>query len=275
MKGALAAMLEVATEWAQAKNSGILGFLFTSGEEGDDFLDGTPYVMQKLQEQKIKVDYAIVGEPSSTQRTGDSIKIGRRGSLSGKVSISGIQGHVAYPQFAENAIHKALPFLTALSQKHWDDGNEFFPSSSLQLTRIQIPNAAGNVIPGILEFEFNIRYNSLHHSEDIKQKIDSLALKYGLEFNCQWRLSGEPFLTRQGYLIDTVQTCIKQINHDAAELSTSGGTSDARFIAPLGIEVIELGLPNASIHQVNEYIHLDDLITLKNLYLAITKALLI
>ena len=274
MKGAVAAMLSLAKAWAENPGLGTLGFLLTSGEEGDDFLDGTPYVMQQLQQQGTHIDYVIVGEPSSQVFSGDTIKVGRRGSLSGKASIKGIQGHVAYPQHALNAIHHALPFLTALSQKHWDDGCEHFPPSTLQMTNIDIPNPAKNVIPGILTFEFNLRYNPQQTSEGIKEMILGLAREHQIDLHCDWQLSGEPFLTPPGPLTQTVKTCIKDLTHCSPECSTSGGTSDARFIAPYGIEVIELGLPNPTIHQANENIAHQDLTQLYALYLHITDALL-
>jgi len=273
MKGAVAAMLAVASQW-KASNPGILGFLITSGEEGQDYQDGTPFVMQALQQQGIHIDYCIVGEPSSDSITGDTIKNGRRGSLSATLTISGAQGHVAYPHHADNAIHKALPFLTALSAKIWDMGNTFFPASTLQITRVFVPTSARNVIPGTLEVDFNIRFNTEHDSVSIKQQILDLAKHHGIEANFEWELSGEPFITPLGKLIEISQNVIQKHLGHTAVLSTSGGTSDARFIAPYQIQVIELGVPNASIHQPNECVSKVELTQLAHLYLEICTTLL-
>lgn len=276
MKGAVACMLTLAENWTKQTKitNGILGFLFTSGEEGDDYLDGTPFVMQKLKEQNIKIDFCVVGEPTSFKQTGDVIKVGRRGSLTGKATIKGRQGHVAYPHLAQNAIHMGLPFLTELSAYIWDTGNEHFDSSSLQITKILSSTSAANVIPGELEFQFNIRFNNLHTSEKIRQRISALATKHHLDLNWIWTTSGEPFLTSTGKLLTITQKCIEEICGDKPELSTSGGTSDARFIAPFDIEVIELGLPNQTIHQANECTTLKDLQLLEKLYFNITEKLL-
>ncbi len=273
MKGAVAAMLAVASQW-KASNPGILGFLITSGEEGQDYQDGTPFVMQALQQQGIHIDYCIVGEPSSDSITGDTIKNGRRGSLSATLTISGAQGHVAYPHLADNAIHKALPFLTDLSAKIWDMGNAFFPASTLQITRVFVPTSARNVIPGKMEVDFNIRFNTEHDSVSIQQQIHDLAKHHGIEAKFQWELSGEPFITPSGQLIETSQNVIQKHLGHTAVLSTSGGTSDARFIAPYQIQVIELGVPNASIHQPNECVSKVELTRLAHLYLEICTTLL-
>jgi len=273
MKGAIATMLAVASQW-KSSNPGILGFLITSGEEGRDYQDGTPFVMQALQQQGIHIDYCIVGEPSSDSITGDTIKNGRRGSLSATLTIPGAQGHVAYPHLADNAIHKALPFLTALSAKIWDMGNAFFPASTLQITRIFVPTSARNVIPGTLEVDFNIRFNTEHDAASIQQQILDLAKQHDCDAEFQWELSGEPFITPSGKLIEISQNVIQKHLGHTAVLSTSGGTSDARFIAPYQIQVIELGVPNASIHQPNECVSKVELTQLAHLYLEICTTLL-
>lgn len=274
MKGALAAMLMLAKHWSEHQKPGLLGFLITSGEEGQDYLDGTPHVMQELTHQNTVIDYCIVGEPSSTNKTGDTIKNGRRGSLSCSCTIIGKQGHVAYPMLAENALHKALPFLTALSSKTWDEGNSFFPPSSLQMTNIQLPTSAKNVIPGSVNIDFNIRFNNEHSSKSIKNEIVGLAKNFELTPSFAWELSGEPFITHPGTLVNIVKDVIFNQQGYHCELSTSGGTSDARFIAPYNIEVIELGLPNGSIHQANEHIQQIDLQQLIEMYIGISEKLL-
>ena len=273
MKGAVAAMLCLAEIWAKNPTTpkGILGFLFTSGEEGDDYLDGTPFVMQKLKEQKLKIDYCVVGEPTSLNQTGDVIKVGRRGSLTGKAVIKGQQGHVAYPHLAQNALHMGLPFLNELSQYIWDTGNEHFDPTSLQITKVTTSTSAANIIPGELEFQFNIRFNNLHSSEEIRHFISKLAAEHHLDLNWTWTTSGEPFLTATGRFLKTIQDSIQEICGNKPELSTSGGTSDARFIAPFDIEVIELGVPNQTIHQANECTTLKDLDILEKLYYKITE----
>ena len=271
MKGAIAAMLEIAKHYPSMQSKGILGFLITSAEEGDDYLDGTPYIMQKLYEQGIKIDYCIVGEPSANNHSGDTIKNGRRGSMNGQIIIKGKQGHVAYPHLAKNALHKALPFLTALSQKVWDHGHKHFPATTLQITNILLSTSAKNVIPGTVTVQFNIRFNTHHTSAKLQQSIMLMAKEYDLEIEVAWQVSGEPFLTSSGRLIEVSQQAIKSCCHQLAELSTSGGTSDSRFIAPYQVEVIEIGVPNTTIHQPNECIHIDDLEKIMEIYLEICR----
>jgi succinyl-diaminopimelate desuccinylase len=269
MKACIAAML-VAVEHSLPLKSRF-GILLTSAEEGSEYHDGTPYVLEKLHEQGKKIDYCIVGEPSSEFRTGDSIKIGRRGSLCGTAIIHGKQGHVAYPHLAKNAIHEALPFLNALAQLTLDEGNEYFPPSSLQITRLDNLTKAKNVIPGTLELDFNIRFNPLQTSGNLKKVIEKLAKTHHLDIDWHWELSGEPFYTQSEFLINLCQLSIEKHTERLAKLSTSGGTSDGRFIAPYGIPVVELGLPNYSIHQVNENIRIHDVILLTDIYADIIK----
>jgi succinyl-diaminopimelate desuccinylase len=267
MKGSIVAMLVATLHW-KPKNCR-LGFLLTSAEEGSEYQDGTPYVMAKLKEQGKIIDYCIVGEPSSSQRSGDTIKIGRRGSLTGRAKVLGKQGHVAYPHLAQNAIHKALPFLNEISQLSLDEGDTYFPPSSLQITRVDNQTKATNIIPGLLEFDINIRFNPLQTSEILKKYFEKKALEHQLNIEWHWELSGEPFYTKSEFLINRCQLSIEKYTQRFAELSTSGGTSDGRFIAPYGIPVIELGLPNMSIHQPNEHIRIEDIILLTEIYLDI------
>jgi succinyl-diaminopimelate desuccinylase len=271
MKGSCAAMLIAAQRFVSTypTPSGSLGLLITSGEEGDHFHLGTEYAMQQLHEAGIKPDFCIVGEPSSTANIGDVIKIGRRGSLTGKVVVRGIQGHVAYPHLAKNPIHSLSPVLLELTTTQWDQGNEHFPATSLQITHIHAGGEANNIIPGEACFNFNIRFSSEHSEASLKQKILEIFKKHQLEAEINWRLNGNPFLTAHGKLLDATQQAILKHTNQQPTLSTSGGTSDGRFIAPYGVEVIELGPVNATIHQVNECVALSDLETLTDIYYSI------
>jgi succinyl-diaminopimelate desuccinylase len=277
MKGSIAAMLDATARLIeeQVDFTGSLGFLITSGEEGDHFNHGTPHIMQQLAKLNLLPDYCIVGEPSSQCNVGDMIKIGRRGSLSAHVTLQGKQGHVAYPHLANNPIHLATPILDALVHIIWDQGNQYFPPTSLQITEIHAGAAASNIIPGELVLKFNIRYSTEHTAESLKDKIEALFSTYPHQYHILWHHNGIPFLTQTGKLLDTCRQVITQQTGHSPELSTSGGTSDGRFIAPYGVEVIELGLKNATIHQVNEHIHQHDLDQLTDLYYAMIKQLLI
>lgn len=277
MKGSLACMLLMAERFVKAYPSfpGRLGFLITSGEEGDEFDLGTPYVMEQLQRQGVQIDYCVVGEPSSTTKVGDVVKVGRRGSLTAKILLQGKQGHVAYPHLAENPIHKISPVLLALSSTQWDEGNAFFPPTSLQITSIHSGGLAGNIIPGELNLELNFRYSTEQTDSLLKNKVDALFKQQQLTPIIQWRLNGKPFLTEKGALLDACQEAITACTGLTPELSTSGGTSDGRFIAPYGVEVIELGPVNASIHQVNECVSLNELDILERIYFSITERLLV
>jgi succinyl-diaminopimelate desuccinylase len=271
MKGSLACMLQAADCFIKSHPifNGSIGFLITSGEEGDHFDLGTPYVMEQLHQQGILANYCIVGEPSSTNTVGDVIKIGRRGSLTANIQLHGIQGHVAYPHLAENPIHKIAPALLELTTKTWDNGNEFFPPTSLQITEIKAGGQAGNIIPGEMMLQLNFRYSTEQTDISLKQAVADIFAQHKLQPDIQWRLNGQPFLTNKGHL---VTTCIDAIrNHTKAEpeLSTSGGTSDGRFIAPYGVEVVELGPVNATIHQVNECVAFEDLEQLSLIYYSV------
>ncbi|KTC78091.1 succinyl-diaminopimelate desuccinylase [Legionella brunensis] len=277
MKGSLVSMMLMAERFVQANPhfSGSLGFLITSGEEGDDFALGTPHVMAELHKQGIKPDYCIVGEPSSSQRLGDVIKIGRRGSLTGKLTLHGKQGHVAYPHLAENPIHTISPVLAELTTTQWDEGNQHFPPTSLQITHIKAGGQATNIIPGELILHFNFRFSTEQTADTLKNAVEGCFERYGLHPTIQWQLNGEPFLTAHGLLLDSCIKAIQKITNISPELSTSGGTSDGRFIAPYGVEVIELGPINATIHQVNECVSLADLETLTSIYQLICEQILV
>lgn len=276
MKGSLAAMLIAAQQWVTntKHTNGRLGFLITSGEEGDDYNLGTPYVMTQLHKQGVKANYCIVGEPSSSKRVGDVIKIGRRGSLTGKLQLQGKQGHVAYPHLAQNPIHKIAPALAELSNITWDQGNAHFPPTSLQITHIHSGGQANNIIPQDITVHFNIRYSTEHTAESLQQIIEDCFAKHQLQPTIQWTLNGRPFLTDKGRLLVACEKVI--LNHTllAPELSTSGGTSDGRFIAPYGVEVVELGPVNQTIHQINECVAHEDLKILSDLYYGIILELL-
>ncbi|MDF1645443.1 MAG: succinyl-diaminopimelate desuccinylase [Legionellaceae bacterium] len=277
MKGSLAAMLIAAERFIKNHPhfKGSLGFLITSGEEGNHFDRGTPYVMAELAKKNIKPTYCLVGEPSSTTQLGDVVKIGRRGSLTGHFIFKGKQGHVAYPHLAENPIHTLAPALSELVQYTWDTGNEHFPPSTLQITHIESGGEANNIIPGELTLQLNIRYSTEQKSEKLMTAIQSHFEKYKLTPQITWRVNGEPFITQSGALVNACVDAITTHTQNAPALSTSGGTSDARFIAPYGVEVVELGPINATIHQVNEHVHLDDLEHLSVIYYEITKRLLL
>lgn len=276
MKGSLACMLVMAKRFVSSTPSfpGRLAFLITSGEEGDDYDLGTPYLMQQLQQQGIHLDYCIVGEPSSTQKVGDVIKVGRRGSLHASIRVHGQQGHVAYPHLAINPIHQISAALAELTQIQWDKGNDYFPPTSMQITHIHSGGQANNIIPGALDMHFNVRYSTEQTEQGIKQLVHELFERHQIQADITWRLSGAPFLTQQGLLRDSCQQAILHHTGQITELSTSGGTSDGRFIAPYGVEVIELGLTNASIHQVNECIAMHDLSILESLYFDLCQRLL-
>jgi succinyl-diaminopimelate desuccinylase len=272
MKGSLAAMMIAAERFVQDNPEfpGSIGFLITSGEEGDHFDKGTPYVMSELQKQGIHIDYCIVGEPSSTKEIADVIKIGRRGSLTFKLKLEGKQGHVAYPHLAINPIHTISPVLKELTSTIWDNGNAFFPATSMQITHIAAGGEATNIIPGALKLYGNFRFSNEQTASGLQKHVEAIFERHHLKPDIHWRLNGEPFLTAQGKLLDTTVDVISKIRQKKPELSTSGGTSDGRFIAPYGVEVIELGPVNASIHQVNENIDLASLETLSEIYYQIS-----
>lgn len=268
MKGSLAAMV-VAVEQFLAKNPQPLpfdlAFLITSDEEGP-FINGTKRVIETLEQRNEKITWCIVGEPSSTDRVADIIKNGRRGSLTGDLVVHGIQGHVAYPHMAQNPVHEAAIALHELASEQWDNGNSYFPPTTFQISNIHAGTGAGNVIPGRLDVQFNFRFSTELTAAQIKQRVSELLDRHKLNYQLTWKLNGPPFLTEPGTLVDAVQTAISQQCKQPATLSTAGGTSDGRFIAPTGAQVIELGPVNATIHKVNECVNVDDLDKLTAIY---------
>lgn len=268
MKSGLAAML-VATERFIKEHPnfpGSIGFIITSAEEGDHYREGTPVVVDYLQAHKKVMDWCVVGEPSSEKEVGDIVRHGRRGSLHGFLTVNGIQGHVGYPHLADNPIHKALPALTELTQKEWDKGNADFRPTSMQISNINAGTGAGNVIPGTMSVRFNFRHSIESKSEDLKSQTENILAKHGVDYSLRWDLSGEPFLTKPGKLLDATTVAIKQNTHYTPSLETGGGTSDARFIAPTGCQVLELGVTNDTIHQIDEKVRVDELEKLVRIY---------
>jgi len=267
MKTSIAAMVVACEEFIAAHPDckGSIAFLITSDEEGPA-TDGTAVVCQRLAERGEKIDYCLVGEPTSTHVLGDMIKNGRRGSLSGKLVIKGIQGHIAYPHLARNPIHQAAPALAELVAEQWDEGNEYYLPTSWQMSNIHAVAGAGNVIPAQLTVDFNFRFSSASTSDGLKAQVHAILDRHNLDYDLQWTLSGEPFLTPRGILSDAVCGAIHDETGVQAELSTTGGTSDGRFIARICPQVIEFGPPNASIHKIDEHIELRFIDPLKNIY---------
>ena len=276
MKGSLAAMV-VAVEQFIAENpnhSGRIAFLITSDEEGIA-ANGTVKVVEWLTQQQIIPDYCLVGEPSSSTQCGDTIKNGRRGSLGCEMRIIGQQGHVAYPHLASNPIHTAAPALAELSSHEWDRGNDFFPATSFQISNINAGTGATNVIPGELSVIFNFRFSTEVTDQQLRQRTEQILDKYQLDYELNWHLSGQPFLTAEGELVDAAVKAVKEVTGLDTELSTAGGTSDGRFIAPMGTQVVELGPVNATIHQIDECASVDDLNQLCDIYQSLLKHLFI
>jgi len=275
MKGSLAAMI-VACERFLASGgpeTGRIGFLVTSDEEGPA-THGTVRVMEWLDERGISIDYCIVGEPSSSEVLGDTIKNGRRGSLNAVMHVRGRQGHVAYPQLADNPIHRVLPALAELTARRWDEGNEHFPPTSLQISNIRAGTGATNVIPGDMELWLNFRFSTEQTSEQLRRTVEECLHRHGVDAQLHWTLSGEPFLTAEGALVEASRNAIRAVTGVTTTLSTAGGTSDGRFIAPYGAEVVELGPANGSIHRVNEHVRSADLDRLAQVYEGIMLELL-
>jgi len=275
MKGSLAAMVVACERFVAAHpdHRGSIAYLITSDEEGVA-VDGTVRVVETLEARQEKIDWCLVGEPSSTAQVGDVIKNGRRGSLGGILTVHGRQGHVAYPHLADNPIHRALPALAELAAETWDHGNEFFPATSFQISNVNAGTGANNVIPGDLEVVFNFRFSTELTETQLRERTESVLQRHGLNYTLNWKLSGHPFLTPRGDLVDAAVTAIKQVTGRDTELSTSGGTSDGRFIAPTGAQVVELGPVNKTIHQINECVSANDLDTLTVIYEQLLKKLL-
>ncbi|ADC61371.1 succinyl-diaminopimelate desuccinylase [Allochromatium vinosum] len=267
MKGSVAAMVTAVESFVAAHpdHPGSLAFLLTSDEEGPA-VNGTAKVIERLQQRGEHIDYALVGEPSSREQLGDSIKNGRRGSLSGFLTIHGKQGHVAYPHLAKNPFHAAADALAALCAVVWDQGNAYFPPTSFQIANLNMGTGAENVIPGQLEAQFNLRFSTELDPETIKRRVRAILDQGDFDYELSWRLSGHPFLTTPGELVDAARSAIREVCGIETELSTSGGTSDGRFIAPTGAQVLELGPLNATIHQVDECVAVADLDQLHRIY---------
>jgi succinyl-diaminopimelate desuccinylase len=276
MKGSLAAMLVACEQFiaAHPDHPGRIGFLITSDEEGIA-INGTVKVMEYLQQQGKTIDWCLVGEPSSSDRLGDVIKNGRRGSLGAKLTVRGIQGHIAYPHLADNPIHRSLGALQALTEELWDEGNEFFPPTSMQISNIGAGTGATNVIPGVLELQFNFRFSTEVTEAELRERTEAILDAHALEYEVEWALSGQPFLTASGELVKATLASIVAETGQEAELSTAGGTSDGRFIAPAGVQVVELGPINATIHKLNEMVLADDLPRLAAIYRGIIARLLL
>lgn len=275
MKGSIAAMV-TACERFVAKypnHSGSISFLITSDEEGPA-IDGTVKVVEYLESCNEKIDYCLVGEPTSTDKVGDVIKNGRRGSLGGTLIIKGVQGHVAYPHLAKNPVHLFAPALNELCQLEPDQGNEYFPATTFQVSNIHAGTGATNVIPGKLEVEFNFRFSTEVTDTQLRAQVEAILDKHQLDYELKWNLSGQPFLTQPGELVNAMQSAIKNVMDFDTELSTTGGTSDGRFIAPTGAQVVELGPLNATIHKVDECVSIDELDKLSDIYEKILENLL-
>jgi succinyl-diaminopimelate desuccinylase len=275
MKGSLAAMITACERFIKAHpdHQGSIAFLITSDEEGPS-INGTVKVVEHLEARNEKISWCLVGEPSSHKQLGDVIKNGRRGSLNGYLTVTGKQGHVAYPQLSDNPIHRLAPALTELCAQEWDRGNEFFPPTTFQVSNLNAGTGAENVIPGTVKAKFNFRFSTETTAEELQRSVHAILDRHHLNYDLQWRLSGKPFITPRGELVNAAVEAIRQVSGIETELSTSGGTSDGRFIAPTGAQVLELGPLNATIHQVNECVRCDDLDKLSLMYEGILERLL-
>lgn len=275
MKGPLAALVIAAETFVKnhPNHKGKIALLITSDEEAAA-KDGTVKVVETLMARNEKVDYCIVGEPSSSQQLGDILKNGRRGSITANLYIQGVQGHVAYPHLADNPVHKSLAFLQELTTYQWDNGNDFFPPTSLQIANIQAGTGSNNVIPGELYVQFNLRYCTEVTDEIIKAKVAEMLQKHSLSHRIEWHLSGKPFLTAKGKLVETAVHAVENVTNITPQLDTGGGTSDARFIALMGTEVVEFGPLNKTIHKANECVDVDDLAKCGEVYYHIVEQIL-
>ena len=275
MKSGLAAMVTSTEEFVRAhpKHKGTIAFLITSDEEGPS-VDGTKRVAEMLAGRGERIDWCVVGEPSSEGTIGDTVKVGRRGSFSGRLTVHGVQGHVAYPQLAENPVHTLAPALAELTSRVWDNGTEYFQPTSFQVSNLNAGTGAPNVIPGELKARFNLRYSPAQTQEGLKEIVEGILRKHGVRFTLEWYVSGEPFYTPPGDLSNAVGAAVEEITGSRPKLSTGGGTSDGRFIAPLGAQVVELGVINASIHKVNESVRVADIDALHRIYVGVMRRLL-
>jgi succinyl-diaminopimelate desuccinylase len=275
MKSGLAAMIAGTERFIarHPKHKGSIAFLLTSDEEGPS-IDGTRRVMEVLESRSEKIDWCIVGEPTSNETLGDMIKIGRRGSLSGKLTVHGIQGHVGYPHLADNPVHAFAPALAELASRSWDQGNEYFQPTTFQISNISAGTGAPNVIPGEMKARFNIRFSTEQTVERLQRTITEILDRHRVNYTLEWFVSGLPFFTAPGHLSEAVRQALQEKTGRSTELSTSGGTSDGRFIAPTGAQVVELGVINASIHKVNECVRIADIDTLARIYERVMELLL-
>jgi len=276
MKSGLAAMVTAAERFVSRHpdHSGSLAFLLTSDEEGPA-VDGTRRVMDWLRSNKQHVDWCVVGEPSSLDELGDTIKIGRRGSLSGRLTVHGVQGHIAYPHLAENPVHAFAPALLELATRTWDEGNEFFQPTSFQISNIAAGTGAPNVIPGDLRVRLNLRFSTEQTVESLQKTVTGILDRHAVNYSIEWFVSGLPFFTPPGELTEAVSQSVGEIVGKMPEFSTSGGTSDGRFIAPTGTKVVELGVVNRTIHKVNELVLVDDIEKLSRMYERIMEIMLV
>src|ERR1700722_3726312 len=275
MKSGLAAMVTSTEEFvgAHPKHKGTIAFLITSDEEGPS-VDGTKRVAEMLAGRGERIDWCVVGEPSSEGAIGDTVKVGRRGSFSGRLTVHGVQGHVAYPQLAENPVHTLAPALAELTSRVWDNGNEHFQPTTFQVSNFNAGTGAPNVIPGELKARFNLRYSPVQTQEGLKEIVEGILRKHGVRYTLEWYVSGEPFYTPPGDLSNAVGAAVEEITGSRPKLSTGGGTSDGRFIAPLGAQVVELGVINASINKVNERVRVADIDALHRMYLGTLRNLM-
>ncbi|TLY80392.1 MAG: succinyl-diaminopimelate desuccinylase [Gammaproteobacteria bacterium] len=276
MKSGLAAMITATEEFVAAhpRHSGSIAFLITSDEEGPS-VDGTKRVAEVLRARGERLDWCLVGEPSSEASVGDTIKVGRRGSLSGRLTVHGVQGHVAYPHLAENPVHAFAPALAELTRREWDRGSEHFQPTTFQISNLSAGTGAPNVIPGELKARFNLRYSPAQTLEKLEATVEEILRRHGVRYTLEWFVSGEPFHTAPGRLSDAVAEAVAQVTGTRPRLSTGGGTSDGRFIAPLGAQVVELGVVNASIHKVNECVRVSDIDALHRMYVNVLRSLLV
>ena len=276
MKGSLAAMLTATERFVSnhPDHKGSIAFLITSDEEGPA-KNGTVKVVEALEARSEKIDWCLVGEPSSTSQAGDTVKNGRRGSLGCVLDVHGIQGHVAYPHLARNPVHQVAPALAELAQTEWDQGNEFFPKTTFQISNVHAGTGATNVVPGACQVTFNFRFSTETTHQVLRERVEAILDRHGLDYDIDWNLSGLPFLTPCGELVEAAQEAIKTVTGFETALSTAGGTSDGRFIAPTGAQVLELGPLNATIHQVDECVSIEDLDRLSGMYEHILENLLL
>ena len=276
MKSGLAAMVTAAEEFTRAhpQHKGTVAFLITSDEEGPS-IDGTRRVVQTLRERGQRIDWCLVGEPSSERVLGDTVKVGRRGSLSGRLTVHGVQGHIAYPQLAENPVHTLAPALAELTSRVWDQGTQHFQPTSFQVSNLNAGTGAPNVIPGELKARFNLRYCPLQTLEGLKATVEEILQRHKVRYTLEWYVSGEPFYTAPGKLSQAVADAVESISGIRPKLTTGGGTSDGRFIAPLGAEVVELGVISESIHKVNECVRVADIDSLHRMYVNVLRNLLL